>query len=343
MRLLFRLLAFYIPLATFGFLLSGPHGAGVSALAILLVVLPLVLDIFAPAERAPPQAGVPAWVWEAVLAALTGLHLAVVVALPFYVAEAGFSVGSVVATFLVGNSGAQGIVLAHELVHRRRPLHRLAGRLLLATVLYEHFFTEHIRGHHRRVATAEDPATARFGERYWSFFFRSVPAQFRSAWALECKRLGAEGLIDRRHLHNRVLHGLVVGWSLLAIVGLGFGPLALVAHGVQALFAVVMLEAVNFIEHWGLVRAGKRVAVVDSWDSEGSMTYYMLIGLARHGDHHANAARPWQDLRHFEQTPKMPWGYLATAYCAVFADRILIPQLESELRRRQLGPYRIAG
>lgn len=82
------------------------------------------------------------------------------------------------------------------------------------------------------------------------------------------------------------------------------------------------------------------MAVVDSWDSESGLTYYMLIGLARHGDHHAHAARPYQDLRLFEETPKLPWGYLATAYCAAFADGLLIPRLDAELKRRALGPYR---
>lgn len=337
MRVFLHLLVFFIPVAVLGFLLTGPHSPGVALVCLALVFVPIALDFVSPPERRDPTSSVPAAAWNGLLWVLTALHLGAIGLLPVFVMRAGVSIDSAVAVFLVGNASAQGIVLAHELIHRRGGF-RLAGRALLAGVLYEHFTTEHLRGHHRRVATVEDPATARYGERFWPFFLRTVPAQFASAWALESKRLGAKTWWDQRK--NPVLHGLMVGWAVAALIGIGFGPLALLAHLGQALFAVTLLEGVNYMEHWGLLRAGKRVSVVDSWDSEGALTYYMLIGLARHGDHHAHAARPYQDLRLFEETPKLPWGYLATGYCAVFADFVLIPRLDAELRRCGLGPYR---
>ena len=344
MRLILHSLAFFIPVAVLAALtrglLLGSQSPFFVLLATSVVAILIALDVFSQPGRSAPDDRVPDGVWEAILWALVVLHLATIALLPLYVFRAGFSLASLLAVFLVGNASAQGIVLAHELIHRVDRLHRLAGRAILAGVLYEHFFTEHIRGHHRRVATLEDPATARYGERFWPFFARTVPAQLQSAWALESKRIRATSLIDRRQLHNRVLHGLLAAWGAAALIGIALGPLALLAHLGQALFAVVMLEGVNYMEHWGLQRAQRRVSVVDSWDSESGLTYYMLIGLARHGDHHAHAARPYQALRHYEETPKMPWGYLATAYCAVFADFLLIPRLDAELRRRGLGPYR---
>ncbi|MCB9679667.1 MAG: fatty acid desaturase [Alphaproteobacteria bacterium] len=340
MRVVLHLLAFFIPVAVLTYLATGPHSPWFAAFATAVVFVPIALDALSPAERRDPDHRVPPGVWNGVLWALTALHLAIVAALPFYVVRAHSAVDVLVAVWLVGNASAQGIVLGHELVHRPQPVYRLAGRALMAGVLYEHFYTEHVRGHHKRVGTAEDPATAAYGERFWPFFARTVPAQLRSAWALETKRLKAGGLVDRRHIHNRVLHGLIVGWGVAALVLVALGPLAFAAYVGQAFFAVLMLEGVNFMEHWGLVRSGKRVQVIDSWDSESGLTYYMLIGLARHGDHHAHAARPYQDLRLFAETPKMPWGYLATAYCAVFADFLLIPRLDAELKRCRLGPYR---
>lgn len=339
MRALLHLLSLFIPVSVLVWLAVTPAGGFGLVVAASIVVVPIVLDALAPPERAPPDETVPSSVWDGLLWVLFVLHLAAIAALPFYVSATGLGLYAVAAVVLVGNASAQGIVVAHELVHRpNRPL-RLAGRILLGAVLYEHFFTEHLRGHHRRVATASDPATARYGERFWPFFFRTVPAQFKSAWALESKRLRAGGLFDPKQRYNRVLHGVVGGWAAAALILAMFGPLALGAHLGQALFAVVMLEGVNFIEHWGLRRAQKRVQVVDSWDSESALTYYMLIGLARHGDHHAHAARPYQDLRTFAETPKMPWGYLATTYCAVVADFWLLPKLDAELEARGLGPY----
>ncbi|MCA9570768.1 MAG: fatty acid desaturase [Myxococcales bacterium] len=339
MRVVLHLLAFLLPAGTLLFLVTGPHGVGMSLVGLAVIAGLLAADTLGPPEVRDPDGSLPPAFFDGILAVLTVLHLAVIAALPVYVAATGPTFPALVATFLVGNTSAQGIVLAHELVHRRSPWFRQSGRLLLSGVLYEHFTTEHLRGHHKRVATPDDPATARYGERFWPFFVRTVPAQLRSAWDLECRRIGATRWTD--HRHNRVLHGLVVGWGAAGLVGVALGPWALLAHLGQAAFAVVMLEGVNFVEHWGLQRAGKRVQPEDSWDSAGGLTYYMLIGLARHGDHHAHAARPWQDLRLFAETPRMPWGYMATTYAAVFAGSLLLPRLDAELRAKGLGPYRL--
>src|SRR5262249_58228997 len=127
-----------------------------------------------------------------------------------------------VAYLLVGvNSGSSAIVVAHELIHRRERHFQWLGRLLLCTVLYEHFFTEHVRGHRVRVGTADDPATARFGEEYRGFLFRTVPAQLVSAWRLEAKRLQATDLPwwhPRLLLRSRVAHGLAVQRALALAV-----------------------------------------------------------------------------------------------------------------------------
>lgn len=337
MRPWLHLLTFVLPGWTLAYIATGPHGP-IGALAGLLPIAGLlVLDVVAPQESRPPDDRLPAGFFDGLLHVLTALHLAVIAVLPFHVAAGGPTVGSLVAIVLAGNTSAQGIVLAHELIHRRAPRFHQAGRLLLAGVLYEHFATEHLRGHHRLVATPDDPATARYGEHFLPFLLRTVPAQFRSAWRLEARRLRGTPVFT---LRNRVLQGLFVGWGAVLVVGMTTGPVGLAAHLGQAAFAVLMLEGVNYIEHWGLTRAARHVQVEDSWDSAGGLTYYLLIGLARHGDHHANAARPWQDLRLFDATPKLPWGYMATTYAAVFANRLLRPRLEAELQAKRLGPFR---
>ena len=253
-----------------------------------------------------------------------------------------FSFDTVVAMIVVGSSSAySGIVVAHELIHRPRKLWQSFGRLLLATVLYEHFFTEHVRGHHVRVGTPEDPATARFGEGFQKFYFRTVPAQFRSAWRLEAARLGDVDMAwyHPRMLRSRVLHGVVVGLGIAAALYAVFGAAALIAHVMQAVWASRSLEVVNYFEHWGITRTNRRVLPKDSWDTHSRFTYFALTGLSRHADHHAFASRPYEQLRVWQQSPKLPAGYLAMFPLVLMRNRRFQELMTAELSRRKLGPF----
>src|SRR5262245_28717400 len=337
-----HLLCFVLPVTTFAYLATAPH-PGPRAFPWLLVIVGSILaDVRSGPERGAPPATLAGWPFDGVLYVLAGLQVANIALLLHVIARAGaWGAEPFVATLLVGvNSGYSALVVAHELIHRPQRHMRLLGRALLCTVLYEHFFTEHIRGHHARVGTPEDPATARFGETAIGFFVRTVPAQFRSAWRLETKRLGHEQmrLWDRRLLHSRVVRGLAVEWTVaLAILG-AVGRGAFTIFLFQALIAVRLLEAVNYFEHWGLVRSEKRVRAVDSWDTDSRFTLYTLIGLSRHADHHVEAARPYQQLRFQKESPKLPYGYFGSAVLAIFANRRFRERLVAELERRHLGP-----
>jgi alkane 1-monooxygenase len=239
------------------------------------------------------------------------------------------------------SSGYSGIVVAHELIHRPRRGWQWLGRLILATVAYEHFFTEHVRGHHVRVGTDDDPATARFGESFNHFYLRTVPAQFRSAWRLETARLGDRNMkwYDPRLLRSRVVHGVVVEGAITAAVAVCCGPVALAAHLMQAWWATRALEVVNYFEHWGLRRDERRVTPTDSWDTGSRFTYYALTGLSRHADHHAFASRPYQQLRAWEESPKLPHGYLAMFPLVLARNKRFRQLMTKELERRGLGPF----
>lgn len=344
-RWLLHCLCFALPLATTAFVWLAP-GLGVEGGTwLLLVVLAIAVDLRAGPERSQPPASTPAWPFQQSLWILVALQLVNVLGLAWLAAGVGLLDWRLhLGILLTGMaSGYTGIVVAHELVHRRERALRWAGRLLLATVLYEHFATEHVRGHHLRIGTGADPATARHGERLGAFLLRTVPGQFRSAWALEAERLGHPAPFSPRWFGSAVVQGLLLGWGLLLLVGLAFGPVAALAWAWQAAIAVLLLECVNYIEHWGLTRAGRRVTTVDSWDTESWFSYYSLVGLTRHADHHANAARPFQALRHVEESPKMPHGYWGMVVRALWDDRALIAELDAELARRRLGPYREAG
>jgi hypothetical protein len=213
--------------------------------------------------------------------------------------------------------------------------------LLLCTVLYEHFYTEHLRGHHVRVGTPEDPATAKFGEAYESFFRRTVPAQFRSAWRLEARRLGDERmrLFDARMLRNRILHGIAVGWGLAFAVWAFFGFAAFFVYLLQAFMAVRLLEAVNYFEHWGLQRRSSRVRPMDSWDTHSWFTYYGLVGLSRHADHHAWPSRPYEQLRVWDEAPLLPAGYVGSVDMVMGRNDEFRHRATLELAERRLGPF----
>jgi alkane 1-monooxygenase len=253
-----------------------------------------------------------------------------------------FRIDTLVAWLLMGTtSGYSGIVVAHELMHRQAPHMKALARILMGLVLYEHFFTEHLRGHHVRVGTPDDGASARFGERYQAFFRRTLVAQFRSAWRLEARRLGDEGMRwnDPRLLRSRVVHGLVLEWSLALGIAVIFGWGAFVLWLGQALIAVRLLECVNFFEHWGLERRGPRISPVDSWDTTAWFTLYTLVGLSRHADHHAYAARPYQQLRHHDESPKLPAGYFGMVLLALARPQRFERLMTAELKRCQLGPF----
>jgi len=339
-----HLLCFVLPLATLAFTLTGPHSWWVALLFLLPLLGSVVADVWSPNEQRQPTPDLAKWPFDAVLYVLVALQLANIVLTARLISMSGlFSVDALVAILLVGiNSGYSAIVVAHELIHRPEPHMQLLGRLLLCTTMYEHFSTEHVRGHHKRLGTPDDPATARFGETFWDFWRRTIPAQFRSAWRLESKRLGnAEmKLLDRRMMRHRVLQGVIAESTLALALFAVFGAAAFLIHLLQARQAVMALEAVNYFEHWGIERLPGRVQPVDSWDTESWFSLYTLVGLTRHADHHAYASRPYQQLRHFDESPKLPTGYFGMVTLVLLNNPRARRLLSRELERRKLGPFR---
>lgn len=144
---------------------------------------------------------------------------------------------------------------------------------------------------------------------------------------------------DPRLLRSRVVHGLALGWGTALAILVMLGPGAFAIFLLQALIAIRLLEAVNYFEHWGLERPTRRVRTIDSWDTDSWFTLYTLVGLSRHADHHAHASRPFQQLRYFEESPKLPYGYFGTTLLTLFARKRLRTLLTAELARRRLGPF----
>jgi alkane 1-monooxygenase len=350
-----HLLAFVLPLINLTFLMTGPHAWWSALLWNGVIVVLVLLDNGAAPDFRQPPAELPRWPFDLQLWLLTGLQIVNHVMMGVMASKLTFSslggAGQTLANLFTiavlsgTTAGYSGIVLAHELVHRRNRVEYFMGRLLLMFVCYEQFATEHVRGHHPRLGTREDPATARFGEKLEDFTRRTIPGQFKSAWHLEKVRLGdAEmKLTDSRMLRHRVLQGVVAEVGITVAFGVLFGPIAVVAFLLQAHNAVILLETVNYIEHWGIERTSRRVTPVDSWDTDNGFTLRTLVGLSRHADHHSQASRPYQELRYFAESPKMPLGYYGTILLAMFANDRYQAYAKAELQRRGLGPFKKPG
>ncbi len=209
--------------------------------------------------------------------------------------------------------GILGINAAHELGHRNTWYEQTMSQLLLLTTLYMHFFIEHNRGHHKNVSTDEDPASGRYGETLYAFYVRSVRDSWLSAWNLERERLNREGQAFFSW-HNQMLRFQVYQIGLIALVGSIFGGRVLLCYLLAAAMGILLLETVNYIEHYGLRRKKnndiyERVQPIHSWNSDHPLGRLFLLDVTRHSDHHYVATRKYQILRHFDDSPQMPTGY----------------------------------
>jgi alkane 1-monooxygenase len=241
-----------------------------------------------------------------------------------WVDEVGFAL-------TVGTVAGVGINTAHELGHKKEKSERWLSRIALAQTGYGHFYVEHNRGHHTRVATPEDPASSRLGESFWAFLPRTVVGSVRSAWELESKRLRHQGK-PVWSLHNDVLNAWAMSIVLFGALIVGFGVEIIPFLVIQAVFGFSLLEVVNYLEHYGLLRQQRddgryeRCTPRHSWNSNHLASNLVLYQLERHSDHHAHPTRRYQTLRHFDESPQLPSGYglmLGLAYIPPIWRRVM--------------------
>ena len=214
-----------------------------------------------------------------------------------------------------GLAGGFGINLGHELGHKNNALERWLAKIVLAPTGYGHFFIEHNRGHHRDVATPLDPASSRMGETIYAFILREMPGALQRAWRIEVERLGrCEQPVWS--LHNEILQPALLTVLLWAAMLVWLGIVALPYMILISFWANFQLTSANYIEHYGLLRkerAPGRFEVCQphhSWNSNHIFSNWIVFHLQRHSDHHAHPTRRYQSLRHFENLPQLPNGYV---------------------------------
>ncbi|HEX5712838.1 MAG TPA: alkane 1-monooxygenase [Solirubrobacterales bacterium] len=254
----------------------------------------------------------------------------------------------------MGVVGGIAINTAHELGHKRENSEKWLSRVALAQTGYGHFFIEHNRGHHVRVATPEDPASSRLGESFWAFLPRTVKGSLTSAWEIEAKRLDRLGK-SHWSWHNDLLSAWAMTVALFAALAIVFGPVVLPYLLLQAVLGFSLLEVVNYLEHYGLLRQKKedgryqRCLPEHSWNSNNVASNVLLYHLQRHSDHHANPTRRYQALRHVDEAPQLPTGYAGMIVLAWFPPlwrRVMDPRLvdhfDGDIGRANIQPSKRA-
>ena len=210
--------------------------------------------------------------------------------------------------------GVNGINVAHELGHRQATNERFIGKALLLPSLYMHFYIEHNFGHHLHAATKEDPATARYNQTVYGFWFTSIFRQYISAWKLQ-NRLLKNNNRSFLSIKNDMLWYTVLQSAYLGIIFMMFGSTGFVFALFAAITGFILLETVNYIEHYGLLRSKmpsgryERVREIHSWNSNHLIGRIVLYELTRHSDHHYKTSKKYQILDCHDESPQMPYGY----------------------------------
>lgn len=219
--------------------------------------------------------------------------------------------------------GMLNVPVAHELMHGRGRGERAIAEILMSLMSYPHFCIEHVRGHHARVGTTADPATARAGESLYAFLPRTVAGGFLSAWRSERERMRS---LSRPilSLRNRAWRGTVEVVLIHAVIGYFWGAPGVLFFAGQSAVAILMLETINYVQHYGLTRRAtpggghEPVGMMHSWNSAHPVSNWFLLNLGRHSDHHCDAGKEYRSLRNCEQAPRLPTGLFGMFVLALF-------------------------
>ncbi len=341
------------------------HALSGSQLGLLLPIVlsyglgPVVDALLGEDPSNPPEEAVPALERDPYYRVLTyltvPLHFVSLIAAAAWAGTQDLSLWAwLVLAVTAGLSSGLGINTAHELGHKQSKLERVLARFALAVPAYGHFCVEHNLGHHRDVATPQDPASARLGESIYRFALREIPGAIRRGWLTERDRLQKKGL-PAFSLHNEILQSYAVSAVLQGGLILAFGVAMLPFLMIHNVVAWWQLTSANYIEHYGLKRmrdaSGRyeRCQPHHSWNSNHTFTNLLLFHLERHSDHHAHAGRRYQSLRNFDDVPRLPNGYFGMYLVAyvpwlwyrVMDRRLLaLPHVAGDLERVNIDPAR---
>lgn len=307
-----HLLGFILPIVTIAGIYQGGWWTA-SGLVWGLGICP-ILDLFSPQGAPTRKQNFSTLPWNLLL---VGHSVAVIAAISILLYRVQLD-GLVNTTFIAAASvglvgGISGIIIAHEQGHRKKgSLIWRMGRLNLLLVMYMHFTTEHNHGHHRHYATDLDPASSPKGRGLWTQIGMTIPLQFISAWKTHSNK-------GRKGINNPILHGLAIQFLLLLALYLSLGKNAIWAFLFSASIAIILLEFVNYMQHYGLRKGiDEKHTMMHSWESRKLWSRWTLMELPLHPAHHLKASDPMWNLRAQEGAPQLPFGYYVCFWLALF-------------------------
>ena len=210
------------------------------------------------------------------------------------------------------SSGILGINISHELAHRiENKLEPFLAKILLLTVGYLHWSIEHVYGHHKTVGTCDDPATAKLGDSIFSFLPKTIFGGIVSSWKIDNN---LQKKPDKIRI-NRILIYFILQISIIILISALFSINTSLFFIAQGAISIILLEIVNYIEHYGLTRKKvdenhyESIKKYHSWDSSNIITNYMLFNIQRHSDHHFRPEQRYHVLKTYNDCPKLPTGY----------------------------------
>lgn len=258
-----------------------------------------------------------------------------------YSSNSSFSLEWVGVAFSLGIVlGTNGINVGHELGHRQQSWERFLGKMMLLPSFYMHFYIEHNFGHHQNAATPDDPATAKINQTLYSFWITSVVRQYINAWRIQADLLKHQSR-PFISLYNDMMWFTLFQLVYVGVLFMVFGIKVCVLLVASGLVGVLLLESVNYIEHYGLLRnrlpSGRyeRVRAMHSWNSNHVVGRIVLYELTRHSDHHYKSSKKYQILDYHEQSPEMPYGYPTSLVIALIPPlwfRLMNPRIPQEMK-----------
>ncbi len=281
------------------------------------------------------------------------LHFITLIGAAWYTATQPLSWWAfVVLAAFSGIAAGLAINTGHELGHKNSKFEKMLAKIVLTVPAYGHFSIEHNRGHHKYVATFQDPASSRMGEGIYKFACREIPGAFKGAWKIEKDRLNSRGK-SAWHPDNSILqnYALTAALSALLLITLGWKIIPFLL--IHNLLAYWQLTSANYIEHYGLLRKrgdDERLEQCEphhSWNSNHILSNLALFHLERHSDHHSNPLRRYQSLRHYENLPRLPNGYFGMYVLAympwlwfkVMDKRLMsLPHVDGDLDNVNIDP-----
>ena len=326
-------------------------------LAFTYLVIPFLDYALGSDQNNPPEEIVPQLEADRYYRLLTyftvPMHFIVLIAIAWFVGTQELTVWSIIALAITaGSYSGLGINTAHEMGHKKPEFERLLAKIVLAVPAYGHFCIEHNRGHHKDVATPEDPSSSRMGESIYKFVWREIPGAFKRGWAVEKERLQRLGKSEWS-FSNDILQSFAISAVLQGSLLLAFGWIMIPFLAIHNFWAWYQLTSANYIEHYGLLRekeaSGRyeRCQPHHSWNANYIFSNIVLFHLERHSDHHANPTRRYQSLRNFDDIPELPNGYYGMYMIAyipwlwykVMDKRVLaLPHINGDLSKVNIVP-----